>query len=279
MKPYLTGKDYLVSQQAFTITECVACGLVITNPRPTITELGKYYKAEAYTSHNDNSGGLINYVYRLVRNYTLTQKEKLVRTINGQPGKLLDYGCGTGSFLEKCSNKGWAVYGVEPDAAAAEVAQSKSNSVVYESVESIHALAELDVITLWHVLEHVTELKPTLTQLVEKLRKGGHLIIAVPNVAAEDATHFGQFWAALDVPRHLYHFKPTVLTELIRTFGLKLIQTVPMRFDAYYIALMSTKQRDGETKYLESVVQGFKSNWQASKTGNYSSVTYVFRKE
>lgn len=198
--------------------------------------------------------------------------------MNGGVGAMLDYGCGTGVFIKECQAKGWSVTGFEPDDDARKLASERTSQKILKSTDELTGLHNLDVITLWHVLEHVADLKSTLTMLAKSLRPGGHLVIAVPNPASKDAALYGSNWAAYDVPRHLHHFTPEVLTALIETIGLKLQKKLPMRFDAYYIAMLSTKHRDGKVNYAESLLSGFRSNADAAKTGNYSSLTYVFRK-
>ena len=275
---YLTCEDQLVSHKLFTIQQCTNCSLLLTNPRPSPDSVGHYYKADTYISHNDTRAGMIDSVYRAVRSYTLSQKEKLIRSLNGGVGAMLDFGCGTGAFLDQCQQRGWRVTGFEPDTDARQLATERTKATVLKNVNDVPSRPELDVITLWHVLEHVAELKQTLQVLANALRQGGYLLIAVPNPASADAAKYGANWAAYDVPRHLYHFTPTVLTALIETFGLKLQKQLPMRFDAFYIAMLSTKYRDGKTNYAESIRTGLQSNQEAATTGNYSSLTYIFKK-
>ena len=277
--PYLTCQDQLVSQKNFTIQRCTSCQLLFTNPRPTADTIGTYYKSDTYISHDDTRKGLIDTVYRTVRSYALSQKEGWINSLNGGVGELLDYGCGTGAFIEECQKKGWRITGYEPDDDARQLASKRTNQKIVKEAGDLQALTNLDVVTLWHVLEHVANLNETISMLANSLRKGGHMVIAVPNPLSKDAAQYGSNWAAYDVPRHLYHFAPDVLTTLIETHGLKLQKRLPMRFDAYYIAMLSTKHRDGKINYAESILNGLRSNAAATKTGNYSSITYVFRKQ
>ncbi len=276
--PYIHCIDTLVSQRVFYIQQCSNCQLLLTNPRPDASTIGQYYHSNAYISHDDTRTGFIDIAYRAVRSYTLQQKEKLIREAAGQTGQMLDYGCGTGAFLETCQQKGWTVQGYEPDADARKLATNRVKQPILNDVNAITATGPFDVITLWHVLEHVADLTSTVNLFSQSLRVGGSLVIAVPNPKSADANRFGQHWAAYDVPRHLYHFAPDVLKQLVEKAGFKLVRQVPMKFDAYYISLMSTKARDGQSRYLESLEAGMTSNRKAAKTGNYSSLTYVFRK-
>jgi 2-polyprenyl-3-methyl-5-hydroxy-6-metoxy-1,4-benzoquinol methylase len=277
--PFIACQDKLVSQQTFQIVRCQACQLLFTNPRPTAETIGTYYKSDAYISHDDTQTGLIDTVYRAVRTYTLNQKEKLIRSLNeGRRGAMLDYGCGTGTFLTQCQSVGWDIVGFEPDPDARRLAEQRTGQAILKDLKAVAAQPPLDVITLWHVLEHVPNLNETLDVLSGTLRKDGSLVIAVPNPASADAAKYGSFWAAYDVPRHLYHFTPNVLKQLVEAHGLRLEKQLPMRFDAYYIAMMSTQHRDGKTGYVDSLWQGMRSNAAASHSGNYSSLTYVFKK-
>lgn len=276
--PYIHCTDTLVSQRVFCIQQCSNCQLLLTNPRPDANTIGQYYQSDAYISHDDTRTGVMDIAYRTVRSYTLQQKEKLIREAVGQAGQLLDYGCGTGAFLETCQQKNWQVQGYEPDPDARKLATARTKQPIINDVNAITAAGPFDVITLWHVLEHVADLTNTINLFNQSLRVGGSLVIAVPNPMSADANQFGQHWAAYDVPRHLYHFAPDVLSRLVKTSGFILEKKVPMKFDAYYISLMSTKARDGQARYLESLSAGMASNREATKTGNYSSLTYVFRK-
>ncbi|MBO0939729.1 class I SAM-dependent methyltransferase [Fibrella sp. HMF5335] len=276
--PYIKCTDTLVSQRVFCIQQCINCNLLLTNPRPDATTIGHYYQSDAYISHDDTRDGLMDFAYRTVRSFTLQQKEKMIRESIRQIGRVLDYGCGTGAFLETCQKKGWTVQGYEPDPDARKLATNRIGKAIINDVKTIQSSGPFDVITLWHVLEHVADLKTTTRLFNQSLRVGGSLIIAVPNPASYDARRFKEHWAAYDVPRHLYHFMPEVMKRLVESEGFVLERQVPMKFDAYYISLMSTKARDGRIRYLDSLKAGLASNHEAAETGNYSSLTYLFRK-
>ncbi|QKZ15649.1 methyltransferase domain-containing protein [Spirosoma sp. KUDC1026] len=274
----LTCKDYLVSSQNFTIQQCNKCGFKFTNPRPDASTIGSYYKSDQYVSHNDTGGGLINSVYRLVRNYTLRGKVNLINKLTGRVGEVLDIGCGTGSFLLACQQAGWNITGVEPDTDARKVAEEKLSMPVEESIEMVEAKQNFDVISMWHVLEHMPDLNKVVSQLYSLLSNEGTVIIAVPNCASYDADYYKSYWAAYDVPRHFYHFTPDTITALFKKHGFTLTDQKQMPFDAFYISMLSSKYRTGKTNYVESMRVGLTSNSKASKTGQSSSITYVFKK-
>ncbi|KAB7732334.1 methyltransferase domain-containing protein [Rudanella paleaurantiibacter] len=213
----------------------------------------------------------------MVRQYTLQQKLKLINSTQAKPGKVLDVGCGTGLFLETCHKGGWQINGVEPDANARTVATNRLQIQVKADIDQITD-NEFDLLTMWHVLEHVPDLPQTLVKLRNRIRVGGTLLIAVPNSDSLDAQHFRNHWAAYDVPRHLSHFTPPTLKKLVNESGFAFQEMHPMYFDAFYIGMLSTKYRDGRTNWLESIYQGLRSNMYGSRTGNYSSLIYVFRK-
>ena len=267
-----------MSHQAFAIQQCAVCTFRLTNPRPDIDSIGPYYQSDEYVSHNDKSGGSINTVYRMVRNYTMRAKLKLINDLNHGPGRLLDVGCGTGAFLETCQSGGWEIVGMEPDENSRAVAQEKLKIALKPNLNLLENGASFDIITLWHVLEHVPNLNETIKQLNWYLSEKGTLLIAVPNSDSYDAKYFKEHWAAYDVPRHLYHFTPSTIQSLFEKHSLKLIDQKPMPFDAFYIGMLSTRYKSGKTDYLKSIRVGLQSNWEANRTGNSSSQIYLFKK-
>jgi ubiquinone/menaquinone biosynthesis C-methylase UbiE len=274
---YLNCKDHLVTAQGFSIQSCKNCGFRFTNPRPSTTTIGNYYQSLDYVSHNDQSSGVINSIYRLVRNYTLKRKLALLNSVSKKKGKLLDVGCGTGLLLYTCKKGGWSIQGTEPDVNARSVASSRLQQTIVPTIEEITD-KDFDVITMWHVLEHVPNLQKTLHELNSRLKRGGMLVLALPNSDSVDAKQYKEFWAAYDVPRHLSHFTPSTIDKLVTKSGFSLEETHPMYFDAFYISMLSTKYRDGKTNWLESIYQGFRSNIKASQSGDYSSLIYIFKK-
>ena len=276
--PFLICNDQLVSHEDFAIQQCDKCGFRFTNPRPDEATIGSYYKSEQYISHNDSSEGIINVAYRAVRNYTLRTKLDLINKLNQKPGRILDVGCGTGGFLETCRKGGWEVVGTEPDSDARAIAAEKLQITIESTLNTLVDTSSYDIISLWHVLEHIPNLNQVIPQLHKLLAEQGTLLIAVPNSDSYDATYFGKYWAAYDVPRHLYHFTPSTIDPLFKKHGFRLIAQQPMNFDAFYIAMLSTLYRTGRTNYLKSVQVGITSNRKAKQTGNSSSLIYLFRK-
>lgn len=277
-KQFLNCKDHLISNETFSIQQCINCGFRFTNPRPEAKNIGQYYKSAEYISHNDEGAGVIATVYRLVRSYTLSQKQQLIKNLNGKTGTVLDVGCGTGAFLQTCQEAGWDVTGTEPDTDAGRIASQKLKTEIWSDISLLDETKRFDVITLWHVLEHITNLTEAITKLYPLLNDQGTLVIAVPNSDSYDAQYYKSDWAAYDVPRHLYHFTPSTINTLFSTHGFKVVGQKPMLFDAFYIGLLSTRYQTGKTDYLKSIQIGLQSNRQAIKTGNASSNIYLLKK-
>lgn len=276
LTPFLTSKDFSVSGETFSIVTCEGCGFHYTNPVPPAETIGKYYKSESYVSHSASKKGLINRVYHWVRWYSLRSKVRLISKLS-KGRELLDVGAGTGHFLAVAKAKGWSVTGLEPDADARKLAK-EVNAVELQSTERLHELPDerYDVITLWHVLEHVYELKRDLKKMVSLLKPGGTLVVAVPNMKSYDARYYKEFWAAYDLPIHLYHFQRPDIVRLMEEFGMQLVETKPMVFDAFYVSMLSEKYKGGNM--IRGVLTGLKSNW-LSGDDACSSQIYILRRK
>jgi 2-polyprenyl-3-methyl-5-hydroxy-6-metoxy-1,4-benzoquinol methylase len=281
INPLLTVKDFSVSKEDYVIWQCAQCSLRFTQDVPDEVSIGPYYKSPDYISHTNTDKGFINRTYQKVRNHTLQQKAGLVISQTGvQKGKIMDVGCGTGAFLNVMREKGWSIQGIEPDYDARMLAKDLYNIEPKEP----SAIAEiqngsLDAITLWHVLEHVHELHPYIERLKELLKRDGKLFIAVPNYQSLDAAHYRPYWAAYDVPRHLYHFSPKSMEVLMQQHGLQIKEKKPMWFDSFYISLLSSKYHTGKPKYLSAFFNGLRSNINALTDRNKcSSIIYIISK-
>jgi 2-polyprenyl-3-methyl-5-hydroxy-6-metoxy-1,4-benzoquinol methylase len=274
---WLVCKDYTVSKTEFAIQQCSACGFAATNPRPANEDLGSYYESDEYISHSNTSKGLVSKMYQRVRKYTMRKKVEMVGELAGKTGALLDIGCGTGEFLAASKNAGWTVTGIEPSPSARAAALSNHQLTALDEPELENLQAgSFDVITMWHVLEHVPDLPGRMQTLKKLLAPGGTLIIAVPNRNAHDAEHYGAHWAAYDVPRHLWHFRPDDIRALAKTHGFALKDIKPMVFDAYYVSMLSEKYKTGSQRYIAAFWRGFISNRKAGAE-RWSSQIYILR--
>ena len=275
---YLICEDYTVSRESFALVKCNDCSFCFTNPRPDPEHIGQYYKSEDYISHTNKNNSLINIVYKLVRLYTLKKKVKLINKYSSTKGAMLDYGCGTGNFLEACQKNGWQINGIEPDDDARAIAQSILGTTIHNNIEQLQN-QKYQVITLWHVLEHIHDLNNTFQTLIKKLDKDGVIIVAVPNYESYDATHYQAQWAGYDVPRHLYHFTQSTIKSLFKKYKLKQLVTLPMVFDAYYVSMLSEKYKTGKSNLISAFKTGYQSNKAAkANNNNYSSLIYIAKK-
>jgi len=274
----LSVKDHSISGELFNISMCKSCGFKFTNPIPSEESIGKYYQSENYISHSDTNKGIINKLYHLVRKQSLKSKLNLVNKNSTKKGTVLDIGCGTGYFLQACKEDGWKIEGMEPDSTARALAEKNTGQTIFQDLFSVKEENKYDVITLWHVLEHVHKLNESIQHIHKLLKENGRLIIAVPNHLSYDSTTYGEFWAAYDVPRHLYHFSPKDMDNLLNKHKFTKTDTQPMLFDSFYVSMLSDKYKYGKTNYLRAFLNGFKSNRKAAGTKNYSSIIYVFKK-
>ena len=276
---FLTVKDYSVSGETFQLLYNKELEMLETFPQPSLAELPKYYVSENYISHTDSKRNLFEKAYHVIKGITLKRKLNLINTVSEVGKKLLDIGCGTGDFLQIAERNHWTVSGVEPNAEARKFANAKSNNVF--DVDELINFEEhsFDVITLWHVLEHLPNLEQQISIYNKLLKPKGTLIIAVPNYKSYDAHYYQHFWAAYDVPRHLTHFSQASISKLINGFGLKVVHTLPMKFDAFYVSLLSEKYKSGKMNPFKAFLIGSRSNWKAMRSGEYSSLIYIIKKE
>ena len=281
LEPYLKCKDYTVSGENYELMFNKDYEMLVTISVPE--NLSYYYKSEDYISHTDSKKTVIDKIYQTVKNITLKRKLRLINecllhqnSISRPEQNILDIGAGTGDFLKVCKVNLWNVFGIEPDMEARNIA-AKKGVLLHKDVSHFKD-KKFEIITLWHVLEHVENLEEYISTLEKLLSKNGTLIIAVPNYKSYDAKYYSKFWAAFDVPRHLWHFSETSISKLFAPVNLTVEKTLPMRFDAYYISLLSEKYKYGSMKPISALFRGFVSNIKAIKSKQYSSLIYVLKK-
>ena len=274
-KHFLTVKDHSVSKETFDLYYDETLDMLITYPQPSVENLGKYYESEDYISHTDNKRSLFEKLYHFIKSIALKNKLNLINSLQPNKGKILDIGAGTGDFLSVAKNDGWKTIGVEPSDRAKAIAKNKGVSFVSATSELENN--SFDVISMWHVLEHVPDLDKQIKELKRLLKPTGTLIIAVPNFKSFDAKHYGKFWAAYDVPIHFWHFSKTAIKLLFEKEEMKLEKVLPMKFDSFYVSLLSEKYKSGIMNFVKAFFIGLQSNWKAKNNFEYSSHIYILK--
>ena len=275
---YLEAKDHSVSGENFQLLYDLELDMLVTSPQPSAEKLPDYYKSEDYISHTNTKRNLFESVYHIVRKSAIKRKLNLINSFVADSKNLLDVGCGTGDFLQTASINNWRISGIEPNQKARKIANQKTQRAVYKAEELLKFKPQsFDVITLWHVLEHLPNLNEQLSIFKSLLKTNGTLIVAVPNFKSYDAIHYKNFWAAYDVPRHLWHFSQASITKLATKKNMKVIKTLPMKYDAFYVSLLSEKNKSSKMNPINAFWIGLLSNMKARKSGEYSSIIYCLK--
>jgi 2-polyprenyl-3-methyl-5-hydroxy-6-metoxy-1,4-benzoquinol methylase len=270
--------DHSVSGETFTLWQCNACTLRFTQDAPSEDAIAKYYQSANYISHSNTKAGFINRLYHLVRNYTLgTKKNLLIKETGLNKGALLDIGAGAGIFSAYMQNAGWKVTGLEPDPQTREKAFKQYHIKLEPSAKLFELLPQsFNAITMWHVLEHVHRMHDYLEELKRLLKPGGVVFIAVPNYTSYDAGVYKNYWAAYDVPIHLYHFSPRAMKKLLQIHGFKIRAIRRMWFDSFYVSMLSEKYKAGKGNIVNGILTGFISNIKALiQKERCSSLVYI----
>ncbi|MEM0541527.1 class I SAM-dependent methyltransferase [Flavobacterium sp. j3] len=269
-------RDYSVSKEIFELHHNPEYDVLITFPKPSVDKLPSYYESDDYISHTDGKRSLFEKAYHFIKGIALKNKVKLVNA-HSQKGRILDIGAGTGDFLVSAKNDGWETIGIEPSVKAKQIAINKGVSFI----DDLAALENnsIDVITMWHVLEHVPNLDEYINELKRLIKPSGTIIIAVPNFKSFDAKYYGKFWAAYDVPRHIWHFSKTTIEKLFAEKDMRLVEVLPMKFDSFYVSLLSEKYKTGSMNYLKAFFVGLQSNINGKQSKEYSSHIYIIKND
>jgi len=274
MKLYLETKDYTLTGESFQLLKDPMLDMLVTKPQPK--DLEKYYESKDYISHTDSQKSFVDKIYQTVKAYNLNRKLALIGSYVSEDKTLLDVGAGTGDFLSGAKKGGWEIFGVEPSVLAKRKAAEK-NVELFRDLDALPK-RKFEVITLWHVLEHLPELDQQISKLVGLLSHTGTLVVAVPNFKSYDAGYYKEFWAAFDVPRHLWHFSRNSVQSIFAKHGMKVVKTKPMIFDAFYVSLLSEKYKTGKQHFLKALWVGLKSNLLAYRSKEYSSLIYIIKR-
>lgn len=275
----ITVKDHSVSGEEFQLVFDEALEMYKTEPQPSLETLASYYESEDYISHTDAKRNLFEKIYHWVRSYMLSKKMSIVDThTKSDAKKVLDIGCGTGDFLAMAKKYKWEIAGIEPDAQARKIATEKTGIEIHTN-DWLSEIADdsFDAVTMWHVLEHVPNLDEQIQTLKRIIKPNGSIFIAVPNFKSHDATHYKELWAAYDVPRHLWHFSQKSIKSLFGKENMEVVKILPMKFDAYYVSLLSEKHKTGKMNPIKGFYRGFVSNFKAISSSEYSSLIYVIK--
>jgi len=280
-KDYLVCKDYTTTGEQFQLKQCNFCDFVLTDPKPDEQAIEKYYQSDKYISHTGGrKKSLFDSIYLIARKIALGNKRRIIEKYS--TGKtILDFGCGTGEFLKEMKDHYWLVSGVEPSQLANNKASATTSGKIYRTISDINETS-FDVITLWHVLEHLHDLNGALNKFNSLLGESGTIFVAVPNFKSHDATYYKSYWAAYDVPRHLWHFSKETMTQVLKNNGFKLVSILPMKMDSFYVSVLSEGyQNPTQPKIIgliKAAIRGTISNMKAKKKMNYSSLIYVAQK-
>ncbi len=276
---FLKLKDYFLTQEDFEILECNDCKLLFTTPCPAPDKIGDYYKSEDYLSHNDEKKSLFARIYNIVKKTNIKNKFNIAVGNKQSAVRILDIGCGVGDFLNYAKEKGCKITGIEPNDDARKIAEKKLNTKVFSPAE-LENLPDnsFDVITMWHVLEHVADLKTEIHHLQRLLKNDGRLILALPNYKSFDAEYYKDKWAAYDVPRHLNHFSRTSIENIFKETKFQLTDIKPLKWDSFYISMLSEQYLGNSNSFIKGTITGWKSNRKAKNSGEYSSLVYILIK-
>lgn len=273
--------DHFLSRKDFAVFKCSSCDFVFTQDYPEENDIAKYYESDNYISHSNTSAGFSNKLYRIARSVMLGKKKNLITDATGlKKGTILDIGSGTGYFAATMKKAGWMTKGIEINEKARNFSRSHFLLEI-DSPDKISAYKanSFDCITLWHVLEHFHDPFKYVSEIYRLLKPGAICVIALPNCNSYDAKHFNRFWAAWDVPRHLWHFNPATFRLFSGKAGLSLEKLRSLPLDVFYISMLSEKYKGSKFAFLTGMVTAlpfaFLSLFIKKKS---SSVIYILRK-
>ena len=274
-------KDYFTSSKNFAIFKCSSCGFLFTQDYPAENEIAEYYESDNYISHNDKAKGFSNNLYRFARSVMMRRKKKLIRKITGlKTGTLLDIGSGTGYFAGTMKKAGWLAKGIEINERARKFSISHFGlDVATPDKISSFDNNSFDCITLWHVLEHFYDPFTYISEIYRLLKPGAECVIALPNCSSFDAEHYNQFWAAWDVPRHLWHFNPETFTLFFEKTGFTLEDLRILPLDVFYISQLSEKYKGSSLPFIKGISKAaYFAILSVFNNKRSSSVVYILRK-
>ena len=259
-------RDFIVSNEFFKLYKDSETGIVWTQVGKNHNHLS-YYQSENYIPHSDKKG-LLGFLYRFSQRLMFVYKRIILMKPLKQSKSVLDYGAGDGKFAKYLEKSGKKIFTYDP------LKVNSSNNINLTQDTDFQA----DMLMMWHVLEHIPDLKKVFPKILERVNKKGFLVIAVPNRDCFDAKYYKNHWAAWDVPRHLYHFNHKSLLNFMSSYGLSFVFKRPLTLDSYYVSYLSEKYKKAPFPLFSGFIIGFVSNCLAIFTSNFSSSVYVFQK-
>ena len=269
------AKDHLVSKEIFEI-KWNEKGNYAETSLPKGIVLSRYYETEDYNSHKTETKTILDLLYKTVQKSMLFYKEGFVRP--QIKGNVLDMGGGVGVFAAYLAHRKFETTVVEPSKKGHEACTKKGLNT-YLSVADLPKTKRCSAITMWHVLEHLTSPEKILQELHTLMEADALLIVAVPNFNSHDARYYASEWAAVDVPRHLWHFTHKGLMDLVEPLGFVFKAQKPLWVDVFYISYLSEKNRNKKLSFLRGLLVGIICTFMALFDGEHSSNIYVFEKK
>ena len=258
--------------QWFMVVQCRDCGLCFTNPRPSVDSIGQFYPSD-YSPHQPReSGDGAPSAWRRLPWPRRWQNWRKRLPPHGER-RLLDFGCGSGSFLERMRSQGWQVVGVDASFEAARQTRERLGIPVLVGTLPHPGLADegFDVVTMWQSLEHVHQPLEALRGAYNVLAPGGKVIVAVPNIDSAPFRWFGQTWYGLDLPRHLTHFAPWTLRLALHRAGFRRIRIRLVRHSGWLrssarLACQTHPQARAWHRWLQTRAGSALASWYAYLT-------------
>jgi len=275
--------DYKITQETFSLEKCPECTLIFTVDPPLGENIGRYYESDDYLEHSNRKNDLFSKMYSWGRDLMFGYKYGIIKKL-GPKGKILDIGAGSGYYLNFMSKKGYEVQGIEMSERARNHAKSEHGLHIHpdEMFHNRDFKQKFDMISLWHVMEHLYDLNKVMKRFDELLNPNGSLVIALPNYNALEVQTYKKYWNGWDVPRHLWHFSPQSIRKLVGNHGFEITSMHTMPLDPLFNTLLTNKYRKGNplvnvlrmgTVGVASLIQGFFNVEKAS------SIIYIIKRK
>ena len=274
----------------YRLEKCDVCGTLFVNPRPVPEDQDQFYPIDIlnpFLEFETNHQDFFQKLYAFVHPYAISWKRKQVEKIAGV-GRVLDISCGNGDFLFSMRRHLWEVTGIERISKYANFAHQTLGISIFNTIDDLPGdkLDYFDAITFWHSFSRFQNPEEILKKARIYLKDEGFLFIGIPNIRSLDFYFYREDWAALDIPRRLFHISPRQMKKLSRASGWKIILEKPIGLDYFYNALLSEKIRIRRLKaakifYPFRYFRGFLIAWLSriiGITGNGSGMLYVLKK-